>query len=221
MRETELAERLLGYLEGYKVYQEVGYSGCVADVVVDVGGRGWVIETKLTLGLAVLSQASDWLRAGVLRVSVCVPAPRGGSSWRSRRLAWEIADWKGIGILEVGRRGKVRERVRPHCCRRRKGITGHRDILEVCEEEHKAYCRAGSRGGYWTPFKRTCREVLRLARDEPGLCIKEVVDRIDHHYSSDSSARACLSKWILGGKVPGVEVRRNGRRSEVFAVEDE
>ena len=46
--------------------------------------------------------------------------------------------------------------------------------------------------------------------------LKEVVDGIDHHYGSDTTARSCLSAWIWAGKVRGVVARREGRLLRIY-----
>lgn len=47
---------------------------------------------------------------------------------------------------------------------------------------------------------------------EPGIALREALAQVHHHYRTDSTARACLAKWILGGSVPGVRLERDGKR---------
>ncbi len=67
--------------------------------------------------------------------------------------------------------------------------------------------RGDNGGGYFTPFNRTCRDVLAVVTREPGITMKKLVDMVDHHYASDTTARNCLRNWIKWDKVPGVEIR--------------
>ena len=64
--EQKLAAAVIAWLEGFDTHQEVQREpqGPIADIVVDAGGWGWVIECKRSLGLAVLGQARGWQRAG-------------------------------------------------------------------------------------------------------------------------------------------------------------
>lgn len=215
IKETDVARAIIAHFEGFDIYQEVAWMGCVADIVVDVNGWGHVIETKTSLGLPVLAQAAKWVRKGVKRVSIGVPRSKGSDS---RHLAEDIARNAGIGIYELHRFGSgVGETIRP---RFRRGKSNPRpDILDVCVEEHKTFCAAGSRSGRWSPYKQTCKLVLKVVEESPGLSIREIVDRVEHHYASDTNARACLLPWIREGKVPGVEAKRCGRYWEMYAKE--
>lgn len=68
------------------------------------------------------------------------------------------------------------------------------------------------------------REQLeRVVRAEPGLTLKQAIDKITHHYSSDRAAASSLVHWIVGGKIAGVSVRRSHvthGRLELFPTED-
>lgn len=209
--EAEIAADVVSWLEGFEVYQEVAFSGRVADIVVDVAGRGWIIEVKRSLGMAVFEQAEFWRRYGAAtRVSVAVPHPR-----TFNHFALRVAEMVGCGIITVTRWGSVREhKAAPFF--RLKG----RDILGACEPEHKHVCAAGSaNGGHWTPFRKTCREVLKAVQGQPGLTMAEVVARIDHHYVHDATAKSSLRQWVDAGKVPGVKAVRDGRRIRFFPKE--
>ena len=217
--EADLARHVVTWLDGFTVYQEVEYDGSVADIVVDVGGFGWIIETKLSLGMSVLEQAENWIRAGVKRVSVAVPKTK---SMRSRRFANRIADWIGCGIIEVSESGYVREAEAAtfHRVKRKPWSREPNDILKACKEQHKTFCAAGSQSGRWTPYKETCSRILRIVQQRPGLCLKDLMDELkgEHHYKTESTARSCLPRWIRTGKVPGVTSRKNGKRLEIFPI---
>lgn len=89
-------------------------------------------------------------------------------------------------------------------------------------EQHKDFAAAGSQaGGYWTPFKETCGEVLRLVRQKPGITLKELMGSLKHHYSSNASARSSLIYWADRGKIRGVRLERKGRLVHLFPSEDE
>jgi hypothetical protein len=52
----------------------------------------------------------------------------------------------------------------------------------------------------------------------PGLSIGDAVGRISHHYTSDKVARSSLMQWLRKGRIAGLEVRKNGRRCELYAT---
>jgi len=215
--EADLAKHVVKWLDEFDVYQEVAMMSRVADIVVDISNRGWVIECKKSLGLAVLEQADEWIRMGVVRVSVA--APRVKSSHRSRAFALKIAEWLGVGVIDVDPSGFVRERLTPKInrCKPKLRTFKYPEILTLCREEHKTYCEAGSaRGGHFTPFKETCASILRKVTEQPGICLKDLIDSIDHHYASDASARACVPQWIRSGIIPGVRLEKNGRKLAIF-----
>lgn len=217
--EQEFARKISAWLDGFTVYQEVSYLGRVADFVVDVNGRGWVIECKKSLGLAVLEQADHWIRMGIRQVSIAVPHARNGTQ---RRFAVKVASWVGCGVLTV-HAARVHEDLAPRinrCPPRRRRGKQYRDILDACCEEHKTYCEAGSaNGGHYTPFKRTCDRILNAVRRKPGMSIKELVESVDHHYASSASARQSIPRWIEADKIGGVRLERDGKFLRVYPVE--
>ena len=201
MTEAELAAKVVAWLEGgWDVYEEVALWGGIADLVAVQAKprRGWLIECKVTLGLAVLSQCRGWQRRGLANyVSCAVPAPRRGSN--ARHLAMEIAEHFGIGVLVVGRHG-VKELSAPRLQRR-----VVRSVCDFVRPEHKTHAKAGSaKGGYWTAFKQTCSRAVRFVTAHPGCTVGELVKGIDHHYANASSARGALAGRIMDGTVKGI-----------------
>ena len=218
--EKELAANVVSWLRdnGHElIWQEVKLDiGGVADIVVDVAGRGWVIETKQSFGFAVLAQARTRMQNGATRVSVASWAT---SRHNERDLSREVAQWLGIGVLAVTTGGSVHEELKPSFHRYRS--KWHKDPIAFCNEGNINSCEAGSRGGYWTPFKRTCKELYALVLTRPGISLKDAVDGIEHHYSSTGTARASLSVWIKAGKVPGVVCKKEGRFLRLYAEDYE
>lgn len=200
--EQELARSVVAWLQAqhWDVYEEVstGYGGARADIVAVQGGLSWIVETKMTLSLALMAQAVDW--AGWANfVSVAVPF---GRSSRGRALAMRLLRERGIGIIEAGELGYVTHSAPAKVRRVRRGLA---DIL--CEG-HKTMAEAGSaHGGYHTPFAATCRAARDFVRQHPGCTMRELVDGIDHHYMRNATARSCLRNWIGTKKIPDVEQR--------------
>lgn len=94
--EAELAAVVVAWLHnsGAEVYQEVEVPGGIADIVARVGAELWIIETKLSLSLALLVQAMDRRR---LAHRVYCAAPR----TRTSRDFGGVCKELGVGLLEV------------------------------------------------------------------------------------------------------------------------
>ena len=79
MKETDLAKSVIAWLQDLKweVYQEVQVFsyGPIADIVATFGAITWVVETKISFSLKVMSQAEQWTPFSNL-VSVAVPTGR-------------------------------------------------------------------------------------------------------------------------------------------------
>jgi len=213
LKEAELAAELIKWLESqhYEVYQEVQVNRYDrrADIVAVYQRRLWVSETKMTLSLSVIEQATQWKEAAHW-VSVCVPASRRGSA--ARRFAYQVLRKFGVGhIIYDARhgwsqiremRGDLNRKILPHL----------RDLLDAHGEEFKGQHPAGSdKGGYWTPFRHTCIDLTRFVCNHPGCTIKEAVEGITHHYASDKGARSNLVGYIRDGIVEGLEVRKDDK----------
>jgi hypothetical protein len=211
--EAELAEPVVAWIAdmGWTVYQEVMLSpGDTrrADIVATSGRIVWVIEVKRSLSLDLLAQGLDW-KPWAHRVSLAYPAARVS---RARQYAALAARSDGLGLLAVQgpvftyQAAIVREVSGPKLNRR--PLEGLRAAL--CEE-HKTFAAAGSADGhYWSPFRATCEVILAAVQASPGLTVREVIDRVDHHYKTPASARGSVYRWASEGKIPGVEVRRDG-----------
>jgi hypothetical protein len=202
--EVALGAAVVRWLDGlgWDVYQEVEGGPGRADVVAVARTarpmRVWVIECKVTLGLALLEQAARWIGKAHY-VSVASPARR------PRALVDEVLAWKGIGALRVASE-RVAQPLRPQL--RRAADT--RPLLAALRPEHKLCAPAGSTaGGQFTPFRATCRALAALAREEPGIPFAEALRRVPTHYASKASARSSLRRWIREGIVPGVHLAQD------------
>jgi len=218
--ESELAAVIVEWLaaQGWDVHQEVqfGRAGIRADIAARRGSLTWVVETKLSLSLNLLEQASEW-EAWTNFISVAVPH----SMHRKRGLFLaKVLDLTGIGLLNV--RGKSAEHdVEVHRAPRLNRKIIKRRLLEILEV-HENYTKAGSPdGGYWTPFRSTTRELRRFVEKNPGCTMKQAVDGIKHHYCRDTTAVACLRGYLRDGVIKGIRLEENGRAWRLFPSEDE
>ncbi|KAA3609360.1 MAG: DNA repair protein MmcB-related protein [Planctomycetota bacterium] len=208
--EVALAQPLVEYLRemDLEVYQEVSLPIGIADIVaVHQGKRVHVIECKKSLTFGVLAQASRW-RPYAHWCSVAVPStvrPNNG-----RLFAHEVARNEGLGVFEISGI-KVISKASP-CLNRRARVEYIQSRL--CEEQKTEFPAGGI--GYWTPFKRTCRELARFVSKNPGCSLKQAVEGIEHHYRRESTARACLAQQAKEGRIPHVKVRRSGKRITLF-----
>lgn len=218
--ETELAEKVIEWLHDLKweVYQEVQVFsyGSVADIVAKQGSVIWVIETKLSMGLQVLAQAYNWLSVANY-VSVAIPWLR---QTNANVFGETMAGKLGIGILRVSeheeyRGGFVKEKGRPTF---RRKIGG--SLRYAINENHKTYAPAGNPDGRrWSPFKQTCQNVQAYVEKHPGAILKEVVDNIETHYGSTSTAKACIAQWAEAGKIEGIKVERDKKLLRFYSID--
>lgn len=213
--EQQVAEVVVAYLEalGADVYQEVACAGGVADIVARVQAELWIVEVKTSLSLALLLQAME-RRREAHRVFVAAPYSRTFND------TGVICDELGIGLLDV----RVSEHTRKGCtCERcydpshlrvavdaRRWNTRPVRLAAQLKPEHKTHAKAGAvgGGGRWTPFRGTCEELARIAKAEPGITLREAIEKIRHHYRTPASARSSIAHWLERRKVPGVVLRR-------------
>ena len=216
--EAELAAVLVDDLRerGWQIYQEVEWhqNGACCDIVAVQGGILWAIETKISLGASVLSQAKRWI--GHANLASCAVASARHSE--ARRFCQDAAAAFGIGVLEVSREGHdygwtaggpAKELVRPRFTRRCSPR-----LRSALREEQKTHAVAGNAGGKrFTAFAATCIAIRRqLELDGPmtvSLLVKRLGDR--HHYASEASAKGSIRSWAEAGKIAGVELHRPDR----------
>lgn len=108
---------------------------------------------------------------------------------------------------------QVEEVMAPKTCRTVDRLFNQKpsELISGLCPEHKTFAKAGtSGGGHYTDFKRTCEILRRFVEKNPGTTIPEAIGKIEHHYSSDSSARQSMRTWIQKGIVPGLELVPDG-----------
>lgn len=237
MKETEVAAPVVEYLRhlGWDVYQEVqnGCAGKIADIVAVLDGRIWVVESKTSLNLDLISQAIHWQRHAHW-VSVAIPAAK-RRPYRDigpgRKLALRLLRDNGIGVFRVNAGEIIHDTFDSPPRLNRWGLhwddatlsprRWHLDSIKVLRgalrDEHRHWATAGNADGQrWSPWKATCKRAERFVKDNPGTSLKDLIDGIEHHYRKDSTARSSMSQWIQQGKVPGIEARREGRLIRLY-----
>jgi len=216
-KETEVAAPVVAWLResGWDVYQEVECRVRRADIVARRGRLVWVIEVKRSLDLNLMTQGRGWIGLAHM-VSLAYPRRRNS---RTADAAKHYASMDGLGLVEVFRTWKLRDGGRDVAVLRveemaRPAMNRRARPKFRLTEAHQTYAEAGNADGrFWSPFKETCTAVAAVVSEHPGLTIREVVDRVDHHYASKQSARGSLLTWARSGKLDGVVVR-GGSKAE-------
>jgi hypothetical protein len=227
-KESDLARPMITYLQDlrWEVYQEVEPKRveAIADLVAVQHGHVWVVELKRTLSLELLAQADYWRRFSHY-TSVAVPCS-GRRHGKGRIFAEQILRERGIGLIGVEGPGFFKEEP----CVRAPAVTPPqlnrsaetKRITESLCDEHKSFSVAGTANGKrWTPFQSTCRQVREAVVKEPGICIKDLVAAISHHYATHAGARASIPHWIRQGVIDGIEMRHEGRYLRLYPVDSD
>lgn len=203
----ELSEEALGALvvqylldDGWEVFQEVAL-GSVADIVVTRKTREGatllgVVEVKTSLSLTLLAQAHSW-KGNANVIWIAYPKPK----WtKSAHFGLQVASQNHLGVLHITP-GGVSEYKPPGLARKRNDA-----LLDQLRPEHQeGYAKAGARGGgHYTPFKATVQRLQAVVRNQPGITLREAVLASQHHYTRNSTAIACLAKYLRDGVIDGI-----------------
>lgn len=231
MTEAELAAHVVAWLQDHQwtVHEEV-YCGPVADIVAVMGRRIWVIETKRTMGIAVMDQADQW-RQWVHWVSVATPGVKLASTVHDRFVNSVLRD-RGIGRLVVGRdrhryrqyAGRVEIELKPTMTRRPSTYCLG-EMRAALVPQNAAGAPEGARagapgGGYWTTWKDTCQQLRREVKRKPGMTLRAILEEADSfHYAHVASARAALSSQLREGVIPGIRIEQDGRALRLYPDE--
>lgn len=220
--EVELAKPLVSWLQdqGWDVYQEVAlgkhaYAGVVADIVATQGNLIWVVEVKTSFGLKVISQAWFWTRFANFS-SIAVPySKREGKN----TFGYRVLKNYGLGLFSIQFEPLVRvhDYLHPRLNRKCDNL-----LRESLNDNQKTFADAGNNNrNYWTPFKNTCRTINTVVKEKPGIGLKELISSIEHHYHTEVTARACISKWVQKGVIKGVRCEREGKHLRFYPDTEE
>lgn len=209
--EAQIAARVVEHMrsDGWDVFQEVevGTGGPRADLVCEQAGHIHIIEVKRSASVALITQAVRWrMRHAANFVSIAAPLPSG----KSRADPIFLCATRGIGVLDV-RLDRVAEVSAP-------GLEPDMRHEWVLLDEHReGFASAGSQGGgYVTTFALTAEKVREFVASHPGCPVDEIVDAIDHHYTSKKSAIGALTKLLRKGVVQGLMVKRSRGKFLVY-----
>jgi hypothetical protein len=225
--EVDVADGIVRWLEenGWTCFHEVKtpYSDGRADIVAKCDRGTWVIETKVALTVEVLAQAWRW-RRNANWVSVGVRAQRRSSESVAHEMLREVAERRGIGILETKDLrwdSTIQEVDEPKILPAQHNPHPHDWFSEALREEHRTHAKAGTnRGGYVTEFKLTSERLEAFVREHPGVSLKDAARLVENHYSSRWAFMAAVRK-LAGKVIRGIEVREVHGVDCLFPVEQE
>lgn len=194
MKESELAKKFINYFnDGYEIYKEVPAGGGVVDFVATDGHIYIGCEVKNSFGLTVMEQA--YRRRGSFHyIYICVPESR--ANWSFRKMV--CRDF-GMGVLvatEVFDRYEFRELVKPKL---------HRSVSTPDLKEYMKESVAGSQSERITAFGHTVRQIEKYLGRYGDSHINDVLEHIDYHYNTISTAKSSLRKWCNNGVIENVE----------------
>lgn len=214
--EAELAKVIVEWLQSqhFEVYQEVqrGPYTPIADILAVRSPYLWVIETKLQSGFRVIEQAWNWLPYAHY-VSIAVPwQPR---RYSSSNLEQAVMRQFGIGHLQVEHAINVVEKQHPTFNRK-----AHTAWVSRLNEKQKTFAQAGNNARLrWTPFTETRQLVQQFVKANPGCPLKELVQKVKTHYHSKSVAMRCITQYVESGVIPGIVIKRSGKKIQLFPKE--
>jgi hypothetical protein len=215
MKEVDVAKPVVAYFKemGYDVYQEVTVNNIgIADIVATKGKMVCVVEVKKSMSLQLLAQANSWVGYThcVYIATPCLYRPS-----KQHRFINGLMHSYGIGYLEVSTssRQPLQIKLRPRYMRKAYVNLIKSSLFEA----QKDFSEAGNADGKrWTPFQETLRKLTQIVADSPGITMKEAINKLSHHYSSDASAKNAIATLIHRGEIKGLELIKEDNMNRLF-----
>jgi len=166
------------------VWQDVKLSKYICpihDIIAVRDNITWCIECKLAFNLKVIEQVYN---SRTIFKSIAVP--------RMHNFGKRVCNKFGIGIITVdGKYGSIHN----YCGNLfRENYKESKNIRELLSAIPQEFSEAGSKGGYWSPYKETMKNVRSYIMQHHGCKLKDIMDSLKHHYASAASARTCVKK---------------------------
>ena len=159
-----------------------------------------------------MAQAHGWKQFAHY-VSIVVPTKK---RWHTQRILEKILGYLGIGCYMVSKPNNVSEFAPVKL--NRKAMSHY--ITKCLTKHHKTWAKAGNaEGNRYTPFQHTKSNLIYEVKKHPGITIKELIKSIDHHYSSEASAKGSILQWIHTGVIKELKLKREGRGYKVYLKE--
>lgn len=199
MSEAELAQKFVDYLkEDYELFFEmydVDIIGRDRDKKFTIG-----VEVKTSLNFKVIEQAYYNLNHRVNYSYIAVPETKDIS------FAFTICKMIGIGVLVCHDGRYVYQKIPAK-------LNRHNRISRLNFREVYKQAIPGTKCGQTgidSDFNITVKNIERYVVANPGCTIKDVVNNIDYHYSSLSSAKSSIYNRIKSGIIKSI--RMEGRQ---------
>lgn len=222
--EEEFAEIIVKWLKsnGWEVYQEVQlnrHAGSIADIVALKDGKYWIIECKLNFGFNVMSQADEW-RYFANYVSVAIP-------YTNKTLfRVKLCKLLNIGVLTVIYNQWLRDQSIDKHWQVNEDLKAleqelkYKSLINQLTEKHKTFAKAGNNySKRITPFKLTVEKLVNYVKENNGSLLREVVKKIDHHYSTNNSAKTNLAEMINRDIIKELYLDRKKEGNRVYLKE--
>ena len=198
---------------GWDVFPEASmlYGRGRADLACTMNDSLFVVETKLSLSMKLIDQANEWIRTkAVGQVAIAVP------NRPVPRIVHEICQWKGIGIIMVHLPTRRIEIVREPVNLVIWPVKA-RKMMDSLHPDMKNYT-PGTNKKWSTPYNRTMGKVREFVTERPGEKIGVVVDSVEHHYSSRSSALQSMPRAIRRFEGGTLRIQKRKGRLHVYPV---
>lgn len=191
MKETELAQDVVNFLNDYDLYYEVWD----VDIIAKMGNILTAVEVKTILNFKVIEQA--FKNRNLFNYSyIAVPYAK------YRNFQYKICEDYGIGVLQLtysrynGRLLDVEEIVKPKLNRKAYAIK----TIKLTLEDKKSIPGASGRDGTTrTAFKITIENMVSYIKRHPECTLKKCLEDIDFHWANMASAKGCVYARINEG----------------------
>jgi hypothetical protein len=210
LSESDLAAFVVNYMKdrGYTVYGEVlNKAGARADMYCVNGSKSVSIETKTTFSLKVIEQAYQWL-GQASEIYVAVPK---ALNYKERYFAMDVCSMYGIGVIEVDTNQKYN-----NVTMLRKAAICSKPNMPKLYEEQQDSVAGNANNDYVTPFKLTVRAIQEFIDGQQPLDLRYVIRQVKHHYASENSAYAALTKLISAGVLDSVKIMTKGKKRYIY-----
>lgn len=210
MKETEIAKQVCDWLisQDWDVYQEIQCRCGIIDIVAINEPISWAIEVKTSLSLQLLNQIIKRRQIANF-ISIAVPNKCEKTIQKNHDLMSLMQRQYGLGVITVG--SLVYEHTPAQLCR----VNTILNIRNDLKPQHKYWCEAGTnQGGYFTEFALTKQRLIRYVTNNEGCTLKEAIEQIDTHYSSKTTAKSCISKYIRSGVIK--EINAYGKPLKLY-----
>ena len=227
IKETEVAAIVVEWLEfnNWGVFKEVAINGSGGERRIDIvavkDGIMWGLEVKSSFCFKVICQANNW-KNNLHKVSVVVPSFHLQKKDHSDlRLAESICkDFLDFGLIQVNTSSKYQSRRDDEIYFSNVIKVSHDPLpkppkskLPKLYEEQKISEAGNNKSEFHTVFKGTVTKVNNFLADKEECNFTQMLETIGHHYSSMSSAKTQLAKFVGGKLIPGFKIEKRGREN--------